>query len=208
MVQCIGIIGGNGVIGYKLATLLANHQNMDVIITSRQLQPQHELPPHVTFTTVHLEREDEIISLIRRCDLIINCTGKAIRQLLRYCLTYHTHYIDASGDIQWANNETELHSQLSRAKLNAIQFAGVNPGLTEVLLDYTYRRNEVKSLEMYFSGTGHLSKSAVFEMMTTSNPPYAYNQMYLAQGELTPTNYMMTTRQLESDAPPYHCIPI
>ena len=76
MVQCIGIIGGNGVIGYKLATLLANHQNMDVIITSRQLQPQHELPPHVTFTTVHLEREDEIISLIRRCDLIINCTGR------------------------------------------------------------------------------------------------------------------------------------
>ncbi|AMG64982.1 MULTISPECIES: saccharopine dehydrogenase NADP-binding domain-containing protein [Staphylococcus] len=208
MVQCIGIIGGNGVIGYKLATLLANHQNINVIITSRQLRPQHELPQHVTFTTVHLEREDEIISLIRRCDLIINCTGKAIRQLLRYCFTYHTHYIDASGDIQWANNEAELHSQLSRAKLNAIQFAGVNPGLTEVLLDYTYCRNEVKSLEMYFSGTGHLSKSAVLEMMTTSNPPYAYNQMYLVQGELTPTNYLMTTRQLESDAPPYHCIPI
>ncbi|UXV32322.1 saccharopine dehydrogenase NADP-binding domain-containing protein [Mammaliicoccus sciuri] len=208
MSKQIGILGGNGALGSRLTKLLSEHKNVQIKVSTRT-ENFTKLEHHqIEYVTVSLDSVDDLKQFINGCDIVVNCTGYYNKYIIECCSEYHAHYVDTSGELNLVHSELELDEQLKNKRLSAVQFVGVNPGLTEVLIAYCKACSNVEELELYFSGVGILSKSAVLEMIETSEPPYSYSQMYIKNGNPERLDYMMKEANLMDNERPFNCVPI
>lgn len=208
MTKQIGILGGNGAIGRSLTELLSRHKDIQIKISTRAGVFNKVVHHKTKYEILSLESRDDLKRFINGCDIVVNCTGFFNKNIIDCCLEYHSHYIDTSGELNLAHSERILNDQLQQKRLSSVQFVGANPGLTEVLVAYSKAYLNVDELELYFSGVGELSKSAVLEMIETSEPPYSYSQMYILNGKPEKLEYMIKEDNLLDDDTQFHSVPI
>lgn len=204
----IGILGGSGALGSRLTKLLSNHDDIQIKVSTRTENFSKLNHPQITYKKISLDSEDDLKWFIEGCDVVVNCTGYYNKNLIESCLKYQAHYVDTSGVKHLAESEKDLDKQLKQKCLSTVQFVGVNPGLTEVLIAYCKKHLNIDELELYFSGVGTLSKSAVLEMIETSEPPHSFSQMYINDGKPEQLNYMIKETKLITNAPSFYCVPI
>lgn len=208
MIKQIGILGGNGALGSRLTQLLSEHKNVKIKVSTRTESFTKLEHQQIKYETLNLDSVDALKRFITGCHIVINCTGYYNKNIIECCLEHHAHYVDTSGELNLAQSEGELDEQLKQKQLSAVQFVGVNPGLTEVLIAYCTAYFNVDELELYFSGVGELSDSAVLEMIKTSEPPYSYSQMYIKNGKPKLLDYMMKEANLMGNERRFYCVPI
>lgn len=208
MSKQIGILGGNGALGSKLTKLLSEHKNVQIKVGTRTKNFTKLEHHQIKYEILNLDSIDALKQFINGCDIVVNCTGYYNKNIIECCLEYQIHYVDTSGKLDLAQSEGKLDDQLKQKQLSAVQFVGVNPGLTEVLIAYCTACLNVDKLELYFSGVGELSDSAVLEMIETSEPPYSYSQMYINNGKPEQLNYMIKEANLMGNERSFYCVPI
>lgn len=208
MLKQIGILGGNGTVGNHLTRLLSKHINVQIKVSIRTDNFIKLEYPNIKYEKINLNDLYELKQFIRGCDIVINCTGYHNKNIISCCLKYHSHYIDSSGTLDLSLNEKELNQELVQKHLSAVQFVGVNPGLTEVMISYCEEQWNINKLELYFSGVGTLSRSAIHELIETSEPPYSYSQMYIKDTKLEKLNYIVKEVKLLNNTEPLYCIPV
>lgn len=208
MIKQIGILGGNGVIGSRLTELLSEHKDIQIKVSVRTENLINLEHHQIKYETLNLDSVDALKRFINGCDIVVNCTGYYNKNIMECCLECCAHYVDTSGELNLAQSEGKLDKQLQQKRLSAVQFVGVNPGLTEVLIAYCKAYLNVDELELYFSGSGELSNSAVLEIIETSEPPYSYSQMYINNGKTEQLDYMMKEVKLLGNECSFYCVPI
>ncbi|MBA8771967.1 chorismate-binding protein [Staphylococcus coagulans] len=177
MIKQIGILGGNGAIGSRLTELLSEHKDIQIKVSVRTENLINLEHHQIKYETLNLDSVDALKRFINGCDIVVNCTGYYNKNIIECCSECCAHYVDTSGELNLAQSEGKLDKQLQQKRLSAVQFVGVNSGLTEVLIVYCKAYLNVDELELYFSGSGELSNSAVLEIIETSEPPYSYSQI-------------------------------
>lgn len=157
----IGILGGNGVLGHMLTKQLCEIEYVQIKVATRTDDFLKIHRDNVKYEKLCLDCLEELKKFIKACDVIINCTGHFSKKLLEHCLDYNVHYLDTSGELNLTQNDQQVNFDLKQKRSSTIQFVGVNPGLTEALIAYCKQVYTISELEMFFSGIGELSKSAI-----------------------------------------------
>lgn len=131
MKQKILVIGGCGRIGSSVAQDIANHNDAEVIVTSRK--HQSVVTPVGKFLALNLDEPEVLQKAIADVDLVVNCAGPFHHQdgrVLKYCIQEKVNYVDVSDHRSFYEKVIPWQEQAITAGITAVLNTGIFPGIS------------------------------------------------------------------------------
>ena len=178
--KVVGVLGGKGVIGKQVIQLLTA-DNISVLCVTRRINADNGSEQYVD-----LADEASVVAFVRKCDVVVNCTGPSFltsKKVLPIAIGQKKDFIDAFG---WIKDSQKVAHGVSRIVLNA----GSVPGLLGVLIKEMISK-QTKEIEVFSGGYEKGSIASIGDILISSINGYAHSNCYCACGQLVRDNKMV-----------------
>lgn len=178
------IVGGYGVIGTTISTLLSKSNDLFPIIAGRNSEKAEALSQKLKcgFRTIDLKNESDIEKAFENIDIVICCyidSNNLNTILPEKAIKLGIHYLDVSGVNEYNNKVISLNNKALESNVTLITALGLYPGITGLLLADNKNYFElVGSVEIFFAmggnmdGISALSLCDIGNMMDTTSMQY------------------------------------
>ena len=216
MKKVIGILGASGAAGEGAAkTLLKHDDEINLILggrNSEKLKTIYGSREGVIFAKVDVFQDELLNDFVKKCDLVINCTGPAAKvqdRVGKACIDEDVLYMDVSGD-KGMYKKLKEYADVKRNGICVIS-AGTYPGLTELYADYIAKNyyDNVTELKEYFNGNIALSFTGAYDIIASLEKSEGEGMVFCSNGSLAKINGKMEyQKKLPNPAGNVNTIPL
>ena len=155
--KSLAIIGATGNTGNKIAFLLLQHTQAQIVLGARNEQALENLageltnqfdPNRISFQRVDILDDDSLNSFLQHADMVIMASGTAdyVDRVVQSAIEFNTDYLD----IHYSNHKLELlknmKEEIDQSDNLIITEAGFHPGILSALIRYADKQiNELSS---------------------------------------------------------------
>lgn len=194
MRKVIGILGASGAVGKGSVRTLLKHSEITLILGGRnteKLKRIYGYEDRVYFKEVDIYKDELLKDFVKKCDLVINCTGPAteVQDMVgKVCIDEEVLYIDVSGDKDMYKKLKEYQSIKKQGV--CVVSAGTYPGLTELYADYISKNHydSVVELKEYFNGNSELSFTGAYDIIASLEKSEGEGMVFCNKGSLEKIN--------------------
>ncbi|MDU6599159.1 saccharopine dehydrogenase NADP-binding domain-containing protein [Finegoldia magna] len=199
----VGILGCSGNIGSIVLEETSKTEDNYIYAATRKKRNIIK-KNNIQHKIFDIENKDKLNDFISKCQVVINCTGIKNANIINVCMENNVNYVDPSF---FDLSETV---ELPKTKQNncIIYSAGCNPGLTEVFIKYIDTEYSPHKLEIIFSGSGSMSKSAIEELLDISNEYKSSFRSFVRGNSIEKMETWEIKRKLNHLSGDVICIPV
>ena len=138
------ILGGSGNTGEKIAGLLLEHTNVNIVLTSRnekKLQQTAEIlnhPNRVSWISADASDKNSLVKVFAGMDLLVSAasTAKFTESVAQACIEAKCDYLDVQYSTEKVRILKSMNAEIEKSDLCFISEAGFHPGLPSALVRY------------------------------------------------------------------------
>lgn len=158
MCKQILILGGSGNTGEKIARLLLDHSDIQIVLAARnetklkQISKKLNYPDRIKWTTVDASNKDLLTNAFVDIDIVVSAasTAQYTENIARACIAIKCDYLDVQYSSEKVRILKSMKAEIEASSLCFISEAGLHPGLPSALVRYANSQlDELESAVTY-----------------------------------------------------------
>ena len=183
------VTGATGFVGRRFCQYLIDqryHQKINIVFSARNLKklksffPNIEKTcPQISLIELDLLEEGNVSELVKKTKIVTNFAGPFdlfAEQVVRFCAEHGSHYIDITGEIQFARRMIEKYDKIARSSgATIVPFCGFDsiPSDLGVILSIKKLKEkfntQVKSVDIIYSSKGGFNGGTIASAINIAN---------------------------------------